>query len=103
MSDKTAAYEKKRYRRDRKKRIAAETAYKEKKKSDPKFKAKVKARSKVRTKVRAGAQKAPARCPKCGRTGRMEFHHTNYKTGAGFWRCPRCNPRGGAAKGAKKG
>lgn len=103
MSDKSIAYEKRRYARDRKKRIAAETRYKAKKKSDPAYRQKVKARSKVQTAKRNGTAKPPATCPNCGRKAKLDWHHINYKTGAGYWRCSRCHPHGGAARGAKKG
>jgi hypothetical protein len=91
-------YERKRYARDRKKRIAAEQKWRRKVKDDPEHKQKVKARSDVRTKRRNGTAKPPATCPKCGRRAKLEFHHSNYKTGAGFWRCSRCNPRPGRNK-----
>lgn len=88
-----------RYARDRKKRIAAEKAYKESKKGDPTYEAKVKARAKVNNALRDGKISKPNACPNCGRTmTRVEGHHTG-KTGAGkmVWRCSRCNPRGAAA------
>jgi hypothetical protein len=102
VSKASIAYEKKRYAANKKKRIAAETAYKAKMKGNPKFDQKVKARSAVRTAVRNGSKKPPATCPICGRRVKLEWHHSSYATGAGGWRCARCNARGGAAKGAKK-
>lgn len=98
MAESERAYEKRRYARDKKKRIAAEKKWQQKVKDDPSHKQKVKARSKVNTAKRAGKAKPPANCPKCGRKAKLEFHHTNYKTGAGFWRCSRCNPRPGRNK-----
>lgn len=92
----------KRYAKDRKKRIAAEKAYKDKKKSDPAYKKKVKARSKVNNAVRDGRMKKPKvgdACPNCGAPmTRLEAHHTGKGgTGKTIWACPRCNPRGDAA------
>ena len=95
MSEKTVAYEKKRYARDKKKRIAAERKWQEKVKDDPEHKAKVKARSKVQTAKRSGKAKPPATCPKCGRRAKLEYHHTAYNPPRGYWRCSRCNPRPG--------
>ena len=96
MSKATIAYEKQRYARDKKKRIAAEKAYTEKVKNTPARKAKVKARHKVESGAKG---KPPKKCPNCGATGVvMEFHHTDYASGKGQWKCSRCNARGGAVK-----
>ena len=98
MSAKTIAYEKRRYAANKKKRIAAERKWQDKVKDDPAHKAKVKARSKVQTARRSGKAKPPANCPKCGRKAKLDWHHSNYKTGAGYWRCARCHPHGSAVK-----
>ena len=96
MTEKSRAYEAKRYAGNKKKRIAAEKAYTEKVKNTPARKAKVKARHKVESGAKG---KPPKKCPNCGATGVvMEFHHTDYSTGKGQWKCSRCNKRGSAVK-----
>ena len=90
-------YEAKRYRRDRKKRIAAERAWQA---NNPEYRAKHRTRGKAQAK---GKLPGPAaKCPHCHRTGgRKERHHIsgygpNAKTEI---RCSLCNPRpGGKAK-----
>lgn len=97
MAD-SSAYERKRYARDKKKRIAAERAYVEKQKGKPEYQARVKARNKVTHDVEAGRSKRPsksAKCPHCGKTGgQKEWHH---QTKNPSWWCSKCHPRGGAA------
>lgn len=103
MAESRAAIEKRRYRKNRKKRIKAEADYKKKKADDPEFKKKQAARQQVHRDRVAGKLKAPSKtCPKCGsKMSRAEYHHKSYKGGGGRgqgeWRCPKCNPRGGAA------
>lgn len=87
-------YEKKRYQRDRKKRIAAERKWQA---NNPEYKEKHKLRGKDQAKRTPPS--ASSKCPHCGKTGgRKEWHHTSYKPPKGEWRCSKCNPRGGAAK-----
>lgn len=89
-----------RYARDKKKRIAAERAYKEKKKGDPAYEKKVKARAKVNNAVRDGRMAKPqagGTCPKCGaKLTRLEAKHDKGYSKT-TWGCPRCNPRGARA------
>jgi hypothetical protein len=87
----SAEYERKRYKRDRTKRIAAERKWQ-------KGNAEYKAKHQIRGKQQAAADPPPtsAACPNCGKTGgRKEFHHTSYKPAKGEWRCSKCNKRPG--------
>jgi ribosomal protein S27AE len=100
MAEKSrAAIEKKRYAKSKSKRIKAEADYKKKMADNPEYRKKQADRAKVHRAKDSGKLKAPTRvCPNCGaKMTRAEFHHTDYKSGKGEWRCPKCNPRGGAA------
>jgi len=89
-------YEAKRYKRDRKKRIAAERKWQA---NNKEYAEKHRVRSRVTNAVRAGTKKKPtpgAVCPNCGRKGfRKEWHHISYEPPKGEWRCSKCNPRPG--------
>jgi len=86
------SYEKRRYARDRKKRIAAERKWQ---KDNPEYKAKHKLRGKAQAE---GKLPGPgAKCPHCGQTGgRKERHHVSYEgKGKTEIRCSKCNKRPG--------
>jgi hypothetical protein len=92
MSEKTRAYEKKRYARDRKKRIAAEEKWQA---GNEEYRRKHRQRAKEQAKGKLPPESA--KCPNCGKTGgRKERHHTTYKgKGKTEIRCSKCNPRPG--------
>ena len=97
MAQKTSeGYEKRRYARDRKKRIAAERKWQA---GNKEYAEKHRVRSRVTNAVRDGSKKKPtpgAVCPNCGRKGfRKEWHHISYEPPKGEWRCSKCNPRPG--------
>jgi hypothetical protein len=85
-------YEAKRYKRDRKKRIAAERKWQESSKDYA-------AKHRTRSKVQAATPKLPgpsAVCPNCRKKGgRKEIHHLSYKPPKTEIRCSKCNPRPG--------
>ena len=85
-------YEKRRYARDKKKRIAAERKWQA---DNPEYEAKHKQRGKEQAKGKLPGK--AAKCPHCGKTGfRKERHHTTYKgKGKTDIRCSACNPRTG--------
>jgi len=96
MPEKTSeGYEKRRYARDRKKRIAAERKWQENN-------AEYKAKHKLRGKAQGGGKLPPAsaKCPNCGKTGgRKERHHIGktYAASKTEIRCSKCNPRPGGS------
>jgi len=88
----SAEWEAKRYKRDRRKRIAAERKWQENN-------AEYKAKHKLRGRAQAQGKLPPpsAKCPHCGQTGgRKERHHISYKgKGRTEIRCSKCNQRPG--------
>ena len=85
-----ADYEKKRYARDRRKRIAAERAWQ---RGNSEYRKKHKLRGKAQRKPLPGKA---AKCPHCGRTGfRKEWHHVSYDPPKVEVRCSACNKRPG--------
>ena len=100
MAEKNSeTYEKMRYARDRRKRIAAERKWQE---NNAEYKAKHALRGKAQDKGKLPPDSA--KCPHCSKTGgRKERHHLGaYKSQKTEIRCSLCNPRGGAAAGAKR-
>lgn len=94
QTDADRAADARRYRKDRKKRIAAEKAYKEKVAKTPAGKAKTKARAKVNNAVRDGRMKKPEGA---------DFHHTSYsgEKPKGTWVKKSTHRRMPKKKGAK--
>ena len=90
MTQTQAEIDRRRYQRDKKKRLAAQKRQDAKEKREPDHKAKQYARD---TAPHAGAG---AKCAVCGSTVNLEWHHTSYEPPKGEWRCPKHNPRGGA-------
>jgi hypothetical protein len=85
------SYERKRYARDKKKRIAAERAWQ---KDNPEYKKKHALRGKEQSKGKLPGK--AAKCPHCGKVGgRKERHHTSYDPPKTDVRCSKCNPRPG--------
>ena len=88
----SAEWEAKRYKRDRKKRIAAERKWQE---NNAEYKAKHALRGKAQDKGKLPPDSA--KCSHCGKTGgRKERHHLTYggKAKTEVW-CSKCNPRPG--------
>jgi len=87
-----AEADRRRYARDKKKRIAGQKRWEAKEEREhPKERAK-----KEHARNVAPQKTASAKCAVCGSKENLEWHHTSYEPPKGEWRCPKHNPRGGA-------
>lgn len=90
--ERVRAADKRKYEKQKQKQLAAMSRRREELCCNPEWQEKRKAQYAVSNAIRDGKLKRPKSCNVCGRTGRIEGHHKDYKKPLDvIWLCPPCH------------